>query len=155
MHPEQCAHGRNTISVLHHEISASGILPLHRKVCAVQEFPQPITTWGGMQCLGLINYYPHFINEAVYLLQPIHQMCDLLQPSFTDECCQLSPQPRRALSLLVTSPKKSLTGRIEVSWWSDFTMTWSLPCIPGFPLPFGWTSSRGFSWASAQFYDRT
>ena len=74
INPSKCKLGIPQLQFLGHQINSQGIRPLPDKVQAVKEFPQPTTTHKLWEFLRLVNFYHHFLPNAVCILQLLHQL---------------------------------------------------------------------------------
>jgi cleavage and polyadenylation specificity factor subunit 1 len=67
----KCIFGVETIEVLGHEVTPTGIRPLADRVAAARRFPTPSTVRELQAFLCLFNYYRQFVKGAAKLLLPL------------------------------------------------------------------------------------
>jgi cleavage and polyadenylation specificity factor subunit 1 len=71
LNAEKCQFGVAKIEYLGHCISASGIRPLHTRLAAIQNHPQPKTVQQLQTYLGMVNFYRRFFKSAAAVLRPL------------------------------------------------------------------------------------
>ena len=55
-------------------ITPQGILPLHDRVKAVEDYPRPSNHKQLQAFLGFINYYHRFVNNMAHHLAPLYNL---------------------------------------------------------------------------------
>ena len=80
-----------SVTFLGYEVSAMGTKPLHHRILALQEFPQPKTAKDLRRFLGMINFYRRFLPGAAKFQASLHSALNGLkgnQPITWSEECQ-------------------------------------------------------------------
>ena len=72
----KCSFFQTSVQFLGHEVSASGIAPMAKKLEAIENLPYPKTIHDLRRQLGLLNFYRPFMRNAATILAPL---CDLLK----------------------------------------------------------------------------
>ena len=67
----KCLIAKDTIEFLGHKVSSTGITPLHEKVQAISDYPEPTTFRQLRRFDGLVNFYRRFIPQCAQLMQPL------------------------------------------------------------------------------------
>lgn len=67
----KCEFFQKSVSFLGFQLSQSGLLPMHEKVKAVQDFPVPQSPKQAMSFMGLCNFYRRFIKGFSEIAAPI------------------------------------------------------------------------------------
>lgn len=70
----KCSFGQDATEFLGHEVSASGIRPLHDKLAAIQSWPKPTSVTEVQQFLGLANYYRRFVPKFAEVSAPLTEL---------------------------------------------------------------------------------
>ena len=74
INPLKCVFRVKELTFLGHHVSSSGIRALKDKVQVVQDFPRPNTQCKVREFLGLINFYPQFLNHGGAILKPLNDL---------------------------------------------------------------------------------
>jgi hypothetical protein len=69
---EKCVLGVPELHFLGHKVSSAGIEPLHDRVDAIADFPQPTTRLALQSFLGMANFYRRFLPKYAAKIQPLH-----------------------------------------------------------------------------------
>lgn len=99
---KKCNFARSTIQYLGHILSPNQVRPLNDNLKAISAFPILKTRRHVRQFLGKINFYRKFIPNAVFLLEPLHNLLRKSSPFRWTRDCQESFDKIKAL--LVSSP---------------------------------------------------
>lgn len=71
---EKCVFAVDKVEFLGHEISASGIKVLPKRVSAITDFPEPRDKESLLQFLGAVNYVSKFIPSKSRILEPLNAL---------------------------------------------------------------------------------
>ncbi|XP_062384564.1 uncharacterized protein LOC134071743 [Sardina pilchardus] len=72
--PSKCFLFQKEVKYLGHVVSEQGIAPLHERVEAIQEWPQPTTVRELRAFLGLTGYYRRFIKDFSKVAMPLNKL---------------------------------------------------------------------------------
>lgn len=84
---EKCNFARSSIKYLGHIIENNSVRPLTDNLKAIENFPQPKTKKNVRQFLGKINFYYKYIENAVKVLEPLHNLLRKDIPFIWSETC--------------------------------------------------------------------
>ena len=73
LNPVKCQFGMSELDFLGHHIDRHGAVPLMSKVDAITHFPQPTTTKGLQEFVGMVNFYHRFIPGAARIMKPLYE----------------------------------------------------------------------------------
>jgi len=115
---EKCVLGQSSVTYLGHQVTASGVLPLKKRVEAIEQFPQPKTVRQLMQYLGMINFYRRFLRGAAALLKPLSDALRGGQQTvlvWTSEMNQAFCDSKRRLAHVAELAHPQLSGELVLS----------------------------------------
>jgi hypothetical protein len=72
LNKEKCVLGVSELNFLGHKVSKAGIAPLHEKIDAIANLPQPTTKLALQSFLGMVNFYRRFLPKFAAKIQPLH-----------------------------------------------------------------------------------
>ena len=71
--PDKCIWAKSAIEFLGHNITNKGVLPLQKKVTAIENYPRPTTVKELMAFNGMVNYYHRFIPNLAKIMSPLYE----------------------------------------------------------------------------------
>ena len=123
LNPTKCQFGVAEIDFLGHHVTSEGATPLHDRVLAIQNFPQPLTNKSLEEFLGMVNFYHRFIPSAAQLMQPLFSALTGLakhpkvqQLSWSDNMVKAFTSAKKGLAdaTLLTFPRESAPTALTV-----------------------------------------
>ena len=84
---EKCNFAKSSIKYLGHIIENNFVRPLSDNLKAIENFPQPKSKKNVRQFLGKINFYYKYLENAVKVLEPLHNLLRKDTPFIWSETC--------------------------------------------------------------------
>lgn len=115
--PSKCVFGVEELDFLSYKISRDGISPSHKRVEAINDFPEPRSLKQLQRFIGMVNYYHRFIPNLARSLSPLYEYLTCLQKDkkvsktfkLSDSCLESIREVKQSLMnvTLLSFPKPS------------------------------------------------
>lgn len=133
INPAKCIFGVSQVRFLGYTVTAQGTTPLHEKVAAILDYPQPQTAKQLRQFLGMLNFYRRFLPDAARIQAPLHDLLQgnvkgktpiqwpphaqdafvLCKRTLADAALLAHPQPDAPLTLITDASDSSVGAAIQ------------------------------------------
>ena len=74
LNPKKCRIAQKEVQFVGHIVGSGTLKPIHDKVKAIQDWPEPRTVHEVRQFLGLASYYRKFIKDFAKIAVPLHEL---------------------------------------------------------------------------------
>lgn len=87
LNPDKCDFFKPEVTFLGHTCSDKGLLPDHRKISAIENYPRPHDKEATKRFVAFANYYRRFIPNFAAITQPLNKLTrKRVEFTWTDEC---------------------------------------------------------------------